>query len=53
MRLAEGQVRIVLAGGAQGAWPVSDPDREKGNRAMQAMMRQKIIIAEFDKAFAG
>ena len=33
---------------------LSDPDREKANRAMQAMMKmQKIIIADLDKAYAG
>ena len=33
---------------------LSDPDREKANRAMQAMMKmQKIVIADLDKAFAG
>ena len=33
---------------------LSDPDRSKADRAMQAMMRmRKIIIADLDKAFAG
>jgi predicted 3-demethylubiquinone-9 3-methyltransferase (glyoxalase superfamily) len=33
---------------------LSDPDRKKADRAMQAMMKmQKIIIADLDKAFAG
>jgi len=33
---------------------LSDPDREKANRAMQAMMKmQKIVIADLDKAYAG
>jgi predicted 3-demethylubiquinone-9 3-methyltransferase (glyoxalase superfamily) len=33
---------------------LSDPDRKKADRAMQAMMKmQKIVIAELDKAYAG
>jgi predicted 3-demethylubiquinone-9 3-methyltransferase (glyoxalase superfamily) len=33
---------------------LSDPDREKANRATQAMMKmQKIIIADLDRAYAG
>jgi predicted 3-demethylubiquinone-9 3-methyltransferase (glyoxalase superfamily) len=33
---------------------LSDPDRKKADRAMQAMMKmQKIVIADLDKAFAG
>lgn len=33
---------------------LSDPDRKKADRAMQAMLKmQKIIIADLDKAFAG
>jgi predicted 3-demethylubiquinone-9 3-methyltransferase (glyoxalase superfamily) len=33
---------------------LSDPDRQKADRAMQAMMKmQKIVIADLDKAFAG
>jgi predicted 3-demethylubiquinone-9 3-methyltransferase (glyoxalase superfamily) len=33
---------------------LSDPDRQKADRAMQAMLKmQKIIIADLDKAFAG
>ena len=33
---------------------LSDPDRTKANRAMQAMMKmQKIVIADLDKAYAG
>lgn len=33
---------------------LSDPDRTKANRAMQAMMTmRKIVIADLDKAFAG
>jgi predicted 3-demethylubiquinone-9 3-methyltransferase (glyoxalase superfamily) len=33
---------------------LSDPDRKKADRAMQAMMQmQKIVIADLDKAFAG
>jgi predicted 3-demethylubiquinone-9 3-methyltransferase (glyoxalase superfamily) len=33
---------------------LSDPDRAKADRAMQAMMKmQKIVIADLDKAFAG
>ena len=33
---------------------LSDPDRTKADRAMQAMMKmQKIVIADLDKAFAG
>ena len=33
---------------------LSDPDRKKADRAMQAMMKmQKIIIADLDKAYAG
>jgi predicted 3-demethylubiquinone-9 3-methyltransferase (glyoxalase superfamily) len=33
---------------------LSDPDRTKADRAMQAMLKmQKIVIADLDKAFAG
>jgi len=33
---------------------LSDPDRKKADRAMQAMMKmQKIVIADLDKAYAG
>src|SRR5450432_2249653 len=33
---------------------LSDPDRQKADRAMQAMLKmQKIIVADLDKAFAG
>jgi predicted 3-demethylubiquinone-9 3-methyltransferase (glyoxalase superfamily) len=33
---------------------MTDPDREKANRTMQAMLQmRKIIIADLDKAFAG
>ena len=33
---------------------MSDPDRAKANRAIQAMMQmQKIVIADLDKAYAG
>ena len=33
---------------------LSDPDRKKADRAMQAMMKmQKIIIADLEKAYAG
>jgi predicted 3-demethylubiquinone-9 3-methyltransferase (glyoxalase superfamily) len=33
---------------------LSDPDRSKADRAMQAMMKmQKIVINDLDKAFAG
>ena len=33
---------------------MSDPDRAKANRAMQAMIQmQKIVIADLDKAYAG
>ncbi len=33
---------------------LSDPDREKANRALQAMLKmKKIIVADLDKAFAG
>ena len=33
---------------------LSDPDRQKADRAMQAMLKmQKIIIADLDKEFAG
>ena len=33
---------------------LSDPDRNKADRAMQAMMKmQKIVIADLDKAYAG
>lgn len=33
---------------------LSDPDRSKADRAMQAMMKMgKIVIADLDKAFAG
>ena len=33
---------------------LSDPDRQKADRAMQAMMKmQKIVIADLDRAFAG
>jgi predicted 3-demethylubiquinone-9 3-methyltransferase (glyoxalase superfamily) len=33
---------------------LSDPDRKKADRAMQAMLKmQKIVIADLDKAFAG
>jgi predicted 3-demethylubiquinone-9 3-methyltransferase (glyoxalase superfamily) len=33
---------------------LSDPDRKKADRTMQAMMKmQKIVIADLDKAFAG
>ena len=33
---------------------LSDPDRQKADRAMQAMMKmRKIVIADLDKAFAG
>jgi len=33
---------------------LSDPDRQKADRAMQAMLKmQKIVIADLDKAFAG
>jgi predicted 3-demethylubiquinone-9 3-methyltransferase (glyoxalase superfamily) len=48
---------------ADGGWQVvptalgrylSDPDRKKADRAMQAMMKmQKIVIADLDKAYAG
>jgi len=33
---------------------LSDPDRDKAGRVMQAMMKmQKIVIADLDKAYAG
>jgi predicted 3-demethylubiquinone-9 3-methyltransferase (glyoxalase superfamily) len=33
---------------------LSDPDRKKADRVMQAMMKmQKIVIADLDKAYAG
>jgi len=33
---------------------LSDPDRKKADRAMQAMMKmQKIVIADLDNAYAG
>ena len=33
---------------------LSDPDRKKADRTMQAMIKmQKIIIADLDKAYAG
>ena len=33
---------------------LSDPDRKKADRAMQAMMKmRKIVIADLDKAYAG
>jgi predicted 3-demethylubiquinone-9 3-methyltransferase (glyoxalase superfamily) len=33
---------------------LSDPNREKANRALQAMLRmKKIIVADLDKAFGG
>jgi predicted 3-demethylubiquinone-9 3-methyltransferase (glyoxalase superfamily) len=33
---------------------LSDPDRKKADRAMQAMMKmQKIVIADLEKAYAG
>ena len=33
---------------------LSDPDRKRADRAMQAMMKmRKIVIADLDKAFAG
>jgi predicted 3-demethylubiquinone-9 3-methyltransferase (glyoxalase superfamily) len=33
---------------------LSDPDRKKADRAMQAMMKmQKIVIADLEKAFSG
>ncbi len=55
MRMAQGQIRPVLAGCAHGARPLPErPDRKKADRAMQAMMKmQKIVIADLDKAYAG
>ena len=57
MRMAQGQIRPVLAGCAHGTALgryLSDPDRKKADRAMQAMMKmQKIVIADLDKAYAG
>jgi hypothetical protein len=55
MRMAQGQIRPVLAGCAHGLGRyLSDPDRKKADRAMQAMMKmQKIVIADLDKAYAG
>jgi predicted 3-demethylubiquinone-9 3-methyltransferase (glyoxalase superfamily) len=33
---------------------LSDPDRNKADRAMQAMMKmQRLVIADLDKAYAG
>ena len=49
------KVRPVLASRTYRARPLSgDPDRNKANRAMQAMLKmRKIIIADLEAAFAG
>ena len=55
MRLAYRQVGISwqIIPDALGRY-LSDPDREKANRAMQAMLKmKKIIVADLDTAAAG
>ena len=48
MRLAQGQVRPVVAGRAAGIYElIRDPDRERADRAMEAMLQMgKLDIAE-------
>ena len=56
MRLAEGQVRPVLADRSRPRCPdcSSDPDRDKANRVMQAMLQmQKIDVAKLEAAAKG
>ena len=55
MRMAQRQVRPILASCATALRRyLSDPDRNKADRAMQAMMKmQKIVIADLEKAYAG
>ncbi len=52
MRLAQGQVRLVVAGHSQGAAEASsDPDTEKAQRVMAAMLEmKKIEIDELERA---
>ena len=53
MRLAQGPVRPVLAGRADPALTelLQDPDPDRANRAMQAMLKmRKLDIAELERA---
>ena len=55
MRLAEGPVRRLVADRPERSCElIGDPDREKAQRVMQAMLQmRKIEIAELEQAAAG
>jgi predicted 3-demethylubiquinone-9 3-methyltransferase (glyoxalase superfamily) len=55
VRLAQGQVQLVMADQSHCVgWVAADPDPEKSNRVMQAMLQMgKIDIAGLKRAYEG